>query len=234
MVIDEAGGATKQVTEYRNLVERSDVDFVIGHMSSGDCLAVAPVAEELKKLTVLFDCGTPRVFEEASYKYVFRARPHATMDAVAAALYLLEVRPDVKTYAGINQNYAWGQDSWSDFSAAMSALKPDAKVTTSQMPKFGAGEYELRLAQRQDEHEPGQRSPSRRGDGIRSDHAGEWPSHGHQHPTLPGGSGASAGEDVQRGLDQGRHEAGQVTRHRVITPVSAVYSAGRGHRRPEA
>jgi branched-chain amino acid transport system substrate-binding protein len=139
--VDEAGGATKQVTEYRNLVERSDVDFVIGYISSGDCLAVAPVAEEMKKLTVLFDCGTPRVFEEASYKYVFRTRPHATMDAVAAALYLLEVRPDVKTYAGINQNYAWGQDSWNDFSAAMSVLKLDAKVTTSQMPKFGAGQY---------------------------------------------------------------------------------------------
>jgi branched-chain amino acid transport system substrate-binding protein len=141
VIVDEAGGATKQVTEYRNLVERSDVDFAIGYISSGDCLAVAPVAEEMKKLTVLFDCGTARVFEQASYKYVFRTRPHATMDAVAAALYLLELRPDVKTYAGINQNYAWGRDSWDDFSAAMSVLKPDAKATTSQMPKFGAGQY---------------------------------------------------------------------------------------------
>src|SRR5690349_14722860 len=141
VVVDEAGGATKQVTEFRNLVERSNVDYVIGYISSGDCLAIAPVAEELKKLTVLFDCGTPRVFEEASYKYVFRTRPHATMDAVAAAMYLTELNPKVKSYAGINQNYAWGQDSWADFSAAMSVIKPDAKMTTSQMPKFGAGQY---------------------------------------------------------------------------------------------
>ncbi len=141
VIIDEAGGASKQVTEFRNLVERSNVDYVIGYISSGDCLAVAPVAEEMKKLTVLFDCGTPRVFEEASYKYVFRTRPHATMDAVAAALYLNEVNPKVKSYAGINQNYAWGQDSWADFSAAMGVLKPDVKITTSQMPKFGAGQY---------------------------------------------------------------------------------------------
>jgi branched-chain amino acid transport system substrate-binding protein len=60
---------------------------------------------------------------------------------VAAALYLLETRPNVKTFAGINQNYAWGQDSWNDFTLAMSMLKPDAKITTSQMPKFGAGQY---------------------------------------------------------------------------------------------
>jgi branched-chain amino acid transport system substrate-binding protein len=141
VVIDEAGGTTKQVSEFRNLVERQGVDFVIGYISSGDCLAIAPVAEELKRLTVLFDCGTPRVFEEASYKYVFRTRPHATMDAVAAALYLLETRPNVKNFAGINQNYAWGQDSWNDFTLAMSVLKSDAKITTSQMPKFGAGQY---------------------------------------------------------------------------------------------
>jgi len=141
VIVDEAGGATKQVTEFRNLAERSDVDFIVGYISSGDCLAIAPVAEEVKKLTVLFDCGTPRVFEEASYKYVFRTRPHATMDAVAAALYLNEIKPKIKSYAGINQNYAWGQDSWADFTAAMGVLQPSAKITTSQMPKFGAGQY---------------------------------------------------------------------------------------------
>jgi branched-chain amino acid transport system substrate-binding protein len=140
-IVDEAGGATKQVTELRNLVERQNVDFVIGYISSGDCLAVAPVAEELKTLTILFDCGTPRVFEEASYKYVFRTRSHATMDAVAGALYLLENRPAVKNFAGINQNYAWGQDSWADFTAVMATLKPESAVTSSQMPKFGAGQY---------------------------------------------------------------------------------------------
>jgi branched-chain amino acid transport system substrate-binding protein len=141
VLIDEAGGTTKQVSEFRNLVERQNVDAVIGYISSGDCLAVAPVAEELKKLTILFDCGTPRIFEDASPKYVFRTSAHAAMDNVAAALYVSEVMPDVKKIAGINQNYAWGQDSWNDFEAAMKVLKPDVQVTTSQMPKLLAGQY---------------------------------------------------------------------------------------------
>ena len=68
--VDEAGGASKQVTEFRNLVSRQKVDFIIGYISSGDCLAIPPVADELKTLTVLMDCGTPRVFEENDYKYV--------------------------------------------------------------------------------------------------------------------------------------------------------------------
>ena len=124
VVVDEAGSTTTQVTEFRNLVQRHNVDLVIGYISSGNCLAIAPVAEELKKFTNFFDCGTPRVFEDASYKYVFRTRSHATMDAVAGAMYLLDNRPGMKNYAGINQNYAYGQDSWADFTAVMSTLRP--------------------------------------------------------------------------------------------------------------
>jgi branched-chain amino acid transport system substrate-binding protein len=139
--IDEAGGTTKQVTEYRNLVQRQGVDAVIGYISSGDCLAVAPVAEELQVLTVLFDCGTPRIFEDASYKYVFRTSATAVIDNVAAALYVTETMPKVKKVAGINQNYAWGQDSWNDFEAAIKVLKPDVQITSSQMPKLLAGQY---------------------------------------------------------------------------------------------
>jgi branched-chain amino acid transport system substrate-binding protein len=139
VIIDENGGTTTQVAEYRNLVQR--VDIVIGYISSGSCLAVAPVAEELKKLTVFFDCGTPRIFEDASYKYVFRTHAHATMDSVGAARYVLDLDPNVKSIAGLNQNYAWGQDSWNDFEAAMKALKPDIEVKTSQMPKLFSGQF---------------------------------------------------------------------------------------------
>jgi branched-chain amino acid transport system substrate-binding protein len=141
VIIDEAGGTAQQVAEFRNLVERQGVDLVIGYISSGDCLAVAPVAEELQTLTVLFDCGTPRIFEDADYRYVFRTGAHATMDNVAAARYLLELQPDVTTISGINQNYAWGQDSWEDFKAAMLALKPDVQVASEQFPQLMAGSY---------------------------------------------------------------------------------------------
>jgi len=140
-LIDEAGSSTVQVTEFRNLVQRAGVDVVVGYISSGNCLAIAPVAEELKKLTVFFDCGTPRIFEDNSYKYVFRTAAHATSDSVGAALYAKAVKPEAKKFGGINQNYAWGQDSWGDFSAAMQLLVPGSSVTTSQMPKLFAGQY---------------------------------------------------------------------------------------------
>jgi len=140
--VDEAGGATKQTSEFRNLVERDGVDSVVGYISSGDCLAIPAVAEELKKLTVLFDCGTPRVFEEADYKYVFRTHSTASMDNIGAARYVHENMPELASVAGINQNYSWGHDSWRDFTETLKVLTDDGvEVTTAQFPKLFAGQY---------------------------------------------------------------------------------------------
>jgi branched-chain amino acid transport system substrate-binding protein len=139
--VDEAGSGANVVTEYRNLVQRDQVDAVVGYVSSGNCLAVTPVAEELKALTVLYDCGTPRIFEEKARTYVFRVSPHATMDNVAAARYVLAKKKDLTSYSGINQNYAWGQDSWRDFDAAMKVLAPNSSADKVLFPKLFSGEY---------------------------------------------------------------------------------------------
>ncbi|NBW69143.1 MAG: ABC transporter substrate-binding protein [Betaproteobacteria bacterium] len=139
--VDENGGATKQVQELRNLYDRDKVDVVVGYVGSGDCLAVAPVAEEMKKFLILYDCGTPRIFEDGKYNYVFRTAAHATMDNVALARYLKAKNIPVKSFNMINQDYAWGQDSRTDFVLAMAKLYPDAKPGEDLLPKFGAGQY---------------------------------------------------------------------------------------------
>src|SRR5205823_9934802 len=40
VIVDEAGSTTTQVTEFRNLVQRQNVDLVVGYVSSGNCLAI--------------------------------------------------------------------------------------------------------------------------------------------------------------------------------------------------
>ena len=117
------------------------MDVVVGYVGSGDCLAVAPVAEELKKFLILYDCGTPRIFEDNTFRYVFRTAAHATMDNVAMARYLKTRNIPVKNFSMINQDYAWGQDSRKDFILSMANLYPEAKPAVDQLPKFGAGQY---------------------------------------------------------------------------------------------
>ncbi|TXL68278.1 ABC transporter substrate-binding protein [Zeimonas arvi] len=139
--VDEAGGATKQVQELKNLYDRENVDVVVGYVSSGDCLAVAPVAEEMKRFLILYDCGTPRIFEERDYEYVFRTAAHATMDNVALGRYLKAKNVKVDSINYINQDYAWGHDSLKDFQLTMEQLYPNAKTGQDLRPKFGAGQY---------------------------------------------------------------------------------------------
>lgn len=142
---DEAGGNTKQVTELRNKVQKENVDLVVGIISSGTCAATTAVSEELKILTIQTVCGTPRVFEELNKdpKYVFRTINSATANNVSAARYISEkFKKDVEGFVGINQNYAWGQDSLRDFALAMKTLVPDAKEASQhQFPKLFSGQY---------------------------------------------------------------------------------------------
>ncbi len=144
--VDESGGAEQQVAELRRLFEEEQVDLVIGYISSGDCMAVAPVAEEMQKLTIAFDCGTSRLFEERDYRYVFRTNAHQAIDSLGGARYLLHQMPDLQTIAGINQNYSWGQDSWAHFRETIHRLRPEVQVVGAQFPKLYAGDYDAEIA----------------------------------------------------------------------------------------
>lgn len=143
---DEAGPADKVVTEFRRLALDEKVSAVMGYISSANCLAVSPVADELKVLTVLADCGTDRVFEESKHPYVFRSNAHTVIDGVGGARYVLSLHPQVKTIAGVNQDYAWGRDSWEVFQRSIRKLKPDVQVVDTLWPKLFAGEYATELS----------------------------------------------------------------------------------------
>ena len=121
--VDEEGGNTKQAGEFRNLVQKRGVEIVFGYVSSGVCAAIAPIADELKTLTLFSLCGATRILE-VPRTHVFRTQMTAAAEGIAAARYVSETMPKLKSYTGINQNYAWGQDAWNDFAAAMKQLSP--------------------------------------------------------------------------------------------------------------
>jgi branched-chain amino acid transport system substrate-binding protein len=68
------------------------------------------------------------------------------IDGVGAARFLLSMKPDVKTIAGIDQDYAWGRDSWEIFQRSMRQLKPDVQVVDTLWPKLFAGEYSMEMS----------------------------------------------------------------------------------------
>ena len=152
--VNEDGPVDEVVTTYRRLVTDEKVDAVIGYTSSANCLAVAPVADELKKLTIIHVCGTYHLFEDAPRKYVVRASSHGVTDSIASALYAVTLKPDLKTVAAINDDYAWGRDSWELFSHALKKIKPDVQILDDAVlwPKAFIGEYSAELTKLEAAH----------------------------------------------------------------------------------
>ena len=144
--IDEGAGGETLLAEYRRLVQDVGVDAMFASISSGNCNKVAPLAEDLKVLNIMWDCGTQRIFEEGDYRYVFRTQAHATPEMVSSVLYLLKTKPDFNTIAVVNQDYAWGRESWKIFLGALKALKPDVEVVAELFPKFGSPDYSTEIS----------------------------------------------------------------------------------------
>ncbi|MDN4546969.1 ABC transporter substrate-binding protein [Pseudomonas sp. C32] len=147
--VDEGVGGDRLLSEYRRVVQEQGAKVMIASISSGNCNTLAPVAEDLKVVNILWDCGTEKALEGHSYKYVFRTQANAVTEMVASVLYLLKVKPDFKTIAVVNQDYAWGRDSWEIFSAVLKQLKPDVKVVAELFPKFGASDFSAEVSRLQ-------------------------------------------------------------------------------------
>ena len=147
--IDEGAGGEALLSEYRRLVEQEGADAMFAAVSSGNCTKLAPLAEDLKVLNILWDCGTQTIFEENDYSYNFRTQGNATSEMMAAVLYVVKNLPDAETIAVVNQDYAWGRDSWAIFSAALAKFRPDIKVVAEFFPKFGAPDFSTEVSRLQ-------------------------------------------------------------------------------------
>lgn len=144
--IDEGAGGEAFTAEYRRQVEEEGANIMFSGISSGNCMQIAPLAEDLEVINIMWDCGTQRVFEEGDYDYVFRTQSHATSDMLAVVLYLLKTQPDFQTIAVVNQDYAWGRDSWDIFRTALEVMKPDVQVVGEFFPAFGAPDFSTEIS----------------------------------------------------------------------------------------
>jgi branched-chain amino acid transport system substrate-binding protein len=144
--IDEGAGGEALVSNYRRMVQDDKVDVTFAAISSGSCGQLAPLAEDLKMLNLMWDCGASSILEAKKYRYNFRSQANGTPEMLAVLVYLLKTKPDFKTIAVVNQDYAWGRESWEIFSTALKVMKPDVKVVAELFPKFGAPDFSTEIS----------------------------------------------------------------------------------------
>ena len=144
--VDEAQGAQGVIAEYRRLAAEAKNQVMVAALSSANCLALAPIAEQLEVPTVGWNCDTHQLLIAGKSKYVFRPNGNTVPEFIAYAIYLLARKPDVKTVAVINPDYAFGHDAAKIFIAALKALKPDVQVVAELYPKLGSPNYQTEIS----------------------------------------------------------------------------------------
>jgi branched-chain amino acid transport system substrate-binding protein len=150
---DENGGVDAQVKLARKLLLEDKVDVDLGYISSASCLAVLPLTDELGGLIVAYDCGTHELmegpkspYEVPKFKLGFKSSAHLGIDNVGLALMIKKYLPKIKTIAGVNQDYAWGRDSWLIFETAMKKLMPQVQVVKTLWPPLGNTDFTAHIS----------------------------------------------------------------------------------------
>lgn len=105
-----------------SLLEDEEVDFLVGSSSSGDTLAVTPLAEEYEKIMVVEPAAADSITGSEYNDYIFRTARSSAQDAVAAAA---AIAGDGVKIATLAPDYSFGHDGVSAFVAAAEELGAD-------------------------------------------------------------------------------------------------------------
>lgn len=131
------------VQKATKLLEDDGVDFLVGSSSSGDTLAVLPLAEEYEKIMIVEPAVADSITGEEFNPYIFRTARNSSQDAVAGAAAI--AGPGVKI-ATLAPDYSFGWDGVAAFKEAAESLgaeivieeyaDPEATDFTSNIQKI--------------------------------------------------------------------------------------------------
>jgi branched-chain amino acid transport system substrate-binding protein len=131
------------VKEFRRMVTRDKVDFVMGIISSGVALAVSQVAKEMKVLFVDTIAQTAALTGEQGHMYVIRTNTNSTVIGRTAAL--AASKKPWKKYYFIGPDYEWGHRVNADFWDFLRVKKEGVEKLGDLWPKLGERDYSAHI-----------------------------------------------------------------------------------------
>ncbi|ETT80964.1 substrate-binding domain-containing protein [Viridibacillus sp. FSL R5-0477] len=107
------------VQKATKLLEDDGVDFLVGSSSSGDTLAVLPLAEEYEKIMIVEPAVADSITGAEFNPFIFRTARNSSQDAYAAAAAIAKKGTKIATFA---PDYSFGWDGVKAFKAAAEKL----------------------------------------------------------------------------------------------------------------
>ena len=131
------------VEEFRRMVTRDQVDFVMGVISSGVALAVSEVAKEMKVLFVDTIAQTAALTEEQGHDYVVRLNTNTGVMGRTAGL--AAAKGPWKSYYFIGPDYEYGHRMNADFWEYLQSKKPGVTKLGDLWPKLGERDFSAHI-----------------------------------------------------------------------------------------
>jgi branched-chain amino acid transport system substrate-binding protein len=135
---DEAAGPDATVKEVKRMKLSERIDYFSGVIAAHNQLAVGPVVEELKLLTIMTEGCIDRLFEieVPNPKYLFGMTNILSADGVTTAIAVARAWPEVRRIAVIHPDYAFGRWFQLHFEAAREKLMPQTQIVSEVWPPF--------------------------------------------------------------------------------------------------
>ena len=139
LVIEEESSPKDTIERFTKLVQQEKVDCVQGIISTGVGLALGPVVEEARALTIYWDGTTQDGVDEKiqNPRYLFRSTDNECEAVMSSLLTIKHWKGKFVTVAGINPDYSYGRNNMAAFVALLKRFNIDHKVVTEQWPKVG-------------------------------------------------------------------------------------------------
>ncbi|MFJ7737480.1 substrate-binding domain-containing protein [Lysinibacillus sp. NPDC097287] len=128
------------VQKATKLLEDDKVDFLVGSSSSGDTLAVLPLAEEYEKIMVVEPAVADSITGSEFNEYIFRTGRNSSQDAYAAAAAIAGKGVKIATFA---PDYSFGWDGVEAFKTA--AEKLGAEIVLEEFADPAATDFTSNL-----------------------------------------------------------------------------------------
>jgi branched-chain amino acid transport system substrate-binding protein len=145
--MEEETTAKDCVERFRKLTLEKKCDVIVGLMSTGNGLAVGPLAEELGQLWLSWDATTQKGVLETmpKTKFSFRSTDNEA-EAIGGAILTAKFFPNIKTVVGINNDYSYGRDCWDAYQAVLKHFNPNVKFVDALWPKLGETDFTSHIA----------------------------------------------------------------------------------------
>jgi len=144
---DEAAGPDATVKEVKRMKLSERIDYFSGIIAAHNQLAVGPVVEELKLLTIMTEGCIDRLFEVEvpNPKYLFGMTNILSADGVTTALAVARTWPETRRIAVVHPDYAFGRWFHMHFEAARQKLMPKAEIVSEAWVPLGSTEFSAHI-----------------------------------------------------------------------------------------